>query len=224
MRTGGYQIIPETGFKINTVAGTGVKTKKDHAEKKIKLNDSKEDEPREEAAIPEKNELTDLTEALAAKEKEAQDNYERYLRAAAELDNYKKRAARDRADIIKYGKEDLIKDILPFMDSLDRALEHKDASDAQAFKNGIALIQEQLLCCLKKHGVERIESVGMDFDPNFHEALMQMDSADHQENQVVSEMEKGYLLNGRLVRPSRVCVCKKSKENIECEINEANGE
>jgi molecular chaperone GrpE len=191
------------------------------------VDDSEAAESAEEAAIPEHNELNELNElkeALAAKEKEAKDHYERYLRAVAELDNYKKRAARDRADIIKYGKEDLIKDILPFLDSLDRALEHADGNDAQAFKSGIALIQDQLLCCLKKHGVERIESVGANFDPNFHEAMMQVDSAEHQDNQVISEMGKGYLLNGRLIRPSRVCVCKKTKDNNGCEINEANGE
>jgi molecular chaperone GrpE len=202
----------------------GVKTKKDHSDQKTKADASDAVGAAEETAIPEHDELSELKEALATKEKESKDNYERYLRALAELDNYKKRAARDKAEIIKYGKEDLIKDILPFLDSLDRALAHTDAGDAQTFKDGIALIQDQLLCCLKKHGVERIESVGSDFDPNFHEALMQMESADHQDNQVVSEMEKGYLLNGRLIRPSRVCVCKKSKVNDGCEINEANGE
>jgi molecular chaperone GrpE len=201
-----------------------VKTKKDHSDQKTKADASDAVGAAEETAIPEHDELSELKEALATKEKESKDNYERYLRALAELDNYKKRAARDKADIIKYGKEDLIKDILPFLDSLDRALAHTDAGDAQTFKDGIVLIQDQLLCCLKKHGVERIESVGSDFDPNFHEALMQMESADHQDNQVVSEMEKGYLLNGRLIRPSRVCVCKKSKVNDGCEINEANGE
>ena len=201
-----------------------MKTKKDHSDQKTKADASDAVGAAEETAIPEHDELSELKEALATKEKESKDNYERYLRALAELDNYKKRAARDKAEIIKYGKEDLIKDIVPFLDSLDRALAHTDAGDAQTFKDGIALIQDQLLCCLKKHGVERIESVGSDFDPNFHEALMQMESADHQDNQVVSEMEKGYLLNGRLIRPSRVCVCKKSKVNDGCEINEANGE
>jgi molecular chaperone GrpE len=139
------------------------------------------------------------------------------LRAVAELDNYRKRSAREKTDIIKYGKEDIIKDILPFMDSLDRALEH-DTGDIQAFKDGIALIQEQLLCCLKKHGVERIDAAGSTFDPNFHEALMQMESDQHEDNTIINEMEKGYLLNGRLLRPSRVCVCKKiNKENDACE-------
>ena len=72
---------------------------------------------------------------MEAKEKEAKDNYDNYLRAVAELDNYRKRAAREKADIIKYGKEDLMKDILPFLDSLDRALEHADSNDVQAFKD-----------------------------------------------------------------------------------------
>ena len=198
-----------------------MKTKKDHIDKKIKVDTSEPAAVVEEAAD---TETENLKESLDAKEKEAKENYDRYLRTVAELDNYKKRAARDKADILKYGKEDLVKDILPFLDSLDRALTHADGNDAQAFKSGITLIQDQLLGCLKKHGVERIESAGLDFDPNFHEALMQMDSADHQNNQIVSEMEKGYLLNGRLIRPSRVCVCKKTTENNGCAINDTKGE
>ena len=166
----------------------------------------------------------DLTEKLEAKEKEAKENYDRYLRTMADLENYKKRAAKEKADIIKFGKEEIIRDILPFVDSLDRALEHS-TGDVKAFKEGIALVQEQLLCCLKKHGVERIETAGLAFDPNFHEALMQMESDQHENNKIVSEMEKGYLLNGRLLRPSRVCVCKKTnKENNVCEKNEDIGE
>lgn len=198
-----------------------MKTKKDHTDNKIKMEIAG---TAEKEIVSDHDELNELDEALEAKEKEAKENYDRYLRAVADLDNFRKRAARDKADTIKYAKEDLIKDILPFLDSLDRALKHKDSTDAQAFKDGIALIQDQLLCCLKKHGVERIESVGAVFDPNFHEALMRVDSADHQDNQVVSEMEKGYLLNGRLIRPSRVCVCKKTGQNSECEISDANGE
>lgn len=196
-------------------------SKKDHADRKIKVESG---EPVETAKDPvETNDPEKLKAALAAKEKEAEENFDRYLRTVAELENFKKRAARDKADIIKYGKEDLIKDILPFLDSLDRALAHAESSDAQSFASGIALIQDQLLCCLKKHGVERIDSIGENFDPNVHEALMQMNSAEHQDNQIVSEMEKGYLLNGRLIRPSRVCVCKKTKNNDGCEIKETNG-
>lgn len=196
-----------------------MKTKKDHHDKKIKVETPETDFVADDAADEEQQSLAD---ALAAKEKEAKENYDRYVRTLADLDNFKKRAAREKADTLKYGKEEIIKDILPFLDSLDRALEHADSSDAQTFKEGIALMQDQLLCCLKKHGVERIESAGASFDPNIHEALMQVESEQHANNQIVQEMEKGYLLNGRLVRPSRVCVCK--KDNQRCAINEEIGE
>ncbi len=198
-----------------------MKIKKEHTDKHEQLG-----EPHADKVVTEDHpqENVDINKKLEEKEKEAAANYDKYLRAVAELDNYRKRAAREKTDIIKYGNEELIKDILPFIDSLDRALEH-DTGDVQAFKEGIALIKEQLLNCLKKHGVERIETAGMDFDPNFHEALMQMGSDQHEDNKIVSEMEKGYLLNGRLLRPSRVCVCKKTnKENDICEKNEDIGE
>jgi molecular chaperone GrpE len=168
----------------------------------------------------------DLQAKLEEKEKEATANYDKYLRAVAELDNYKKRSAREKADIIKYGKEDVIKDILPFVDSLDRALEHAESNtDIQAFKEGLKLIQDQLLCCLRKHGVERIDCAGKEFDPNFHEAMMQVDSEQHAENKVINEYERGYMLNGRLLRPSKVSVCKKiNKEKNICEQIAENGE
>jgi molecular chaperone GrpE len=198
-----------------------VKFKKEHADKH-----GQHGEPHADKVIAENHpqENADINKKLEEKEKEAAANYDKYLRAVAELDNYRKRATREKADIIKYGKEDIIRDILPFVDSLDRALEHS-TGDVQAFKDGVALIQDQLLSCLKKHGVERIKTEGQNFDPNFHEALMQMESDQHEDNKIVSEMEKGYLLNGRLLRPSRVCVCKKTnKENDVCENNEDIGE
>jgi molecular chaperone GrpE len=195
-----------------------VKTKKEHKEHK-----NLEEEIDVQAQEPVASSDEDIDEEVSAKDsklkgKEAADNYDKYLRAVADLDNYKKRAIREKADIIKYGNEGIIKDILPFVDSLDRALEHADSSDVQAFKEGMKLIQEQLLSCLKKHGVEKIDSVGLDFDPNFHEAMMQVESEEHAENKVVNEVQKGYLLNGRLLRPSKVCICKKvNKENNLCE-------
>ena len=198
-----------------------MKIKKDHADKH-----GQPGEPHADKVVTEDHaqENVDLNKKLEEKEKEAAANYDKYLRTVADLENYKKRAIREKSDIIKYGNEELIKDILPFVDSLDRALEH-DTGDVQAFKDGVALIQEQLLCCLKKHGVERIETAGLNFDPNFHEALMQMESDQHEDNKIVSEMERGYLLNGRLLRPSKVCVCKNTnKENDVCEKNEDIGE
>jgi molecular chaperone GrpE len=207
-----------------------VKNKKEHSEHNVKHAQSGEHHSEKVAAEYHNQEIEDLKIKFEEKEKEAKDNYDKYLRTVADLDNYKKRAIRDKADAIKYGNEEIIKDIVPFMDSLDRALKH-DTGDVQAFKDGIALIQEQLICCLKKHGVERIDTVGKKFDPNFHEALMQVESGQHMNNQIVSEMEKGYLLNGRLIRPSRVCVCKNIKnennqniENDECEMMDDTGE
>jgi len=203
-----------------------VKNKKEHTEPNARHSTAGEHHKEKVVAETHHQEIEDLKQTLEIKEKEAATNYEKYLRAVADFDNYKKRAIRDKADAIKYGNEEIIKDILPFMDSLDRALEH-DTGDIKAFKDGIALIQDQLLCCLKKHGVERIDTAGKDFDPNFHEALMQIESDQHDDNKIVSEMEKGYLLNGRLIRPSRVCVCKKIKKennlnntNDECDIIE----
>ncbi len=194
------------------------KEHKEHKDHKAEIDDqdkavatsSDEDVDKEASA---RNE--ELKEELALKEKEVTANYDKYLRVVADLENYKKRSIREKADIIKYGKEDIIKDILPFVDNLDRALDHADSSDIQALKEGIRLIQEQLLSCLKKHGVEKIDSVGLDFDPNFHEAIMQVESEEHAENKVVNEVQKGYLLNGRLLRPSKVCICKNiNKKNI----------
>ena len=194
-----------------------MKFKKEHADKHSQSGEHHADKV---VAEDHPQENVDLNKKLEEKEKEAAANYDKYLRTVADLENYKKRAIREKGDILKYGNEELIKDILPFFDSLDRALEH-DTGDIQAFKDGVALIQEQLLNCLKKHGVKRIETADVNFDPNFHEALMQVESDQHEDNKIVSEMEKGYLLNGRLLRPSRVCVCKKTnKENDVCEKNE----
>jgi len=147
---------------------------------------------------------------LQEKVKEAAENYDRYLRAVADLDNYKKRAVKEKAEAIKYGNEKLIRDLLPLVDNISRALKHAETScDFEAFKEGLAMLQAQLICSLEKHGVEAIDCANKAFDPNYHEALMQVPSTDHETNQIVDELEKGYLLNGRLLRPSKVSVCKR---------------
>jgi molecular chaperone GrpE len=166
----------------------------------------------------------DLMVKLQEAEKRASENYDKYVRAAAELDNYKKRALREKADAIKYGNDNLLRDILPLVDSLDRAMEHAcNSDDFDTFKKGLKMLQEQLLCCLQKHGVVQIDSVGKDFDPNVHEAMMQVESEEHKESKVVGEFERGYLLNGRLLRPAKVSVCRRLKKeghNVCAETNE----
>jgi molecular chaperone GrpE len=175
------------------------KTKKDMAEKK--------DQAAQEPVVEEQGD--DLRARLEESEKRAAENYDKYLRAVAELENYKKRAAREKADAIAYGNETLIRDALPILDSLDRASEQACTSvDMAAFKEGFKLVKDQLLCCLGKHGVEKIEAVGADFNPHLHDALMQVASEEHNDSKVVEEFEKGYLLRGRLLKPAKVSVGK----------------
>ena len=174
----------------------------------------KETTEQEESAINEPvvaEKIDDLTARLEEAEKKAAENYDKYVRAVAELDNYRKRAARDKADAIAYGNETLIKDVLPIIDSLDRATEHAGkAADMGAFKEGFKLVKDQLLCCLGKHGVEAIAAVGEAFDPQLHDAMLQVESGVEGHSKVVEEFEKGYLLKGRLLKPAKVSVGKAS--------------
>lgn len=153
--------------------------------------------------------LSDLEQA----HKEAAENYDRYLRISAEFENYKKRVSKERTDLINFSNEKLLRDLLPVLDSLDRAIDHAaSAGDFDAFVEGLGLISEKLQGMLTRHGVERIEAVGKDFDPNYHEALMQVENDEYGNNKVVEEFEKGYLLNGRLLRPAKVTVSKGTTE------------
>ncbi len=166
------------------------------------------------------NKMQDLMVKLQEEGKNAAENYDKYVRAVADLDNFRKRAAREKADAIQYGNEALLRDILPLVDGIDRALEHAcNSEDFEAFKKGLKLLQGQLLGCLQKHGVEVIDTAGKGFDPHVHEAMMQVESAQHEESQVVGEFERGYLLNGRLLRPAKVSVCKRPSMGGEPEDN-----
>ena len=156
---------------------------------------------------------SDSQRKIEEAEKKAAENYDKYMRAVAELDNFKKRAAKDKAEAIAYGNEKLIKDVLPILDSLERASEHAcNSADIEAFKEGFKLVKDQLLCCLGKHGVEKIEAVGADFNPHLHDALLQVESEKHDDSKVVEEFEKGYLLHGRLLKPAKVSVARSSKK------------
>lgn len=156
----------------------------------------------------------ELMVRLQEAEKRAAENYDRYLRAVADLDNYRKRCAREKEEAIRFGNETLLRDILPLVDNVDRALEHAcNSVDFNAFREGLRMLQGQLMGCLQKHGVETIEAKGKDFDPHIHEAMLQVESDEHEDSKVVGEFEKGYLLNGRLLRPAKVSVCRRTKKN-----------
>jgi molecular chaperone GrpE len=135
------------------------------------------------------------------------DTHERLLRVAAEFDNFKKRATKEREDAQKFGIERLLKDFLPVADNLERALDHAEEHDLRQVIEGVKLVQKLLESALAKHGVVGFSALGQPFDPNVHEALMQQES-EAPPGTVVSEMSRGYKLNERLVRPAAVVVAR----------------
>jgi len=153
--------------------------------------------------------LEDLRKKLDEKEKEVKEIHDRMLRLAADLENYKKRATREKEELVKFSNEEVIKSILPFVDNLERAVDHSDkASEAESLVEGAKLTIRQLLQALNKFGLSPIESLGKPFDPTFHEAVMVVATDQHQPNHVVEEFRKGYLLHDRLIRPAAVSVSK----------------
>lgn len=156
-----------------------------------------------------------LKAQVEEKAKLAGENYDRFLRAQAELDNYKKRVEREKSSLVKYGNEELIKALLPVIDNLERALNHPQGENPDGLMEGIEITLNQLLQVLEKFGVTPVASVGEPFDPSKHEAMMQVESADHEPNTVVSELQKGYFLNDRLLRPAMVSVAQPPREREE---------
>jgi molecular chaperone GrpE len=162
-----------------------------------------------ELAAPEVTEakIQELEEALAAKGQEAATNWDKYLRERADLENYRKRVQREKEEILKYGNEQFIVELLPALDNLERAVAHASEESLTAVIEGVKLTANMLLSTLKKFGVTPVETPpGTPFDPNFHQAMAQVESAEQQPNTVVSEFQKGYLLNERLIRPAMVTV------------------
>ena len=164
-----------------------------------------EDEAREEAS----SEIAKLRQQLEAKELEAKENYDRFVRQLAELDNFKKRMAREKADAIRYANEELTRDLLPVLDNLERAIEHaKEGGNGKPLVEGIEMVLKGFLEALSKHGVKQISALGEFFDPAKHEAIAQVASEQHKPNTVVAEHHKGYYLLDRLLRPALVTVAK----------------
>lgn len=131
------------------------------------------------------------------------------IRITAEFQNYKKRVEKEKADIYKFANEKLIVDILPVMDDFDRAVESFSSFEGnEGFTSGIEMIKKSLDEFMKKNSVEKIESVGKPFDPNFHHAVMSEESGEYEEETVIAEFQKGYTLNGKVIRPAMVKVSK----------------
>ena len=146
-------------------------------------------------------------------DKDYKELYQKYLRLAADFENYKKRLAKEKSDIIAYGNEELIKALLNVLDNLERAIEHSDVeADSSPLLEGVKLVHKQFLSCLEKFGVQFIDaSRGTEFDPRLHQAIERVESPDITPGMIISEMLKGYTLKDRLLRPALVAVSKGSE-------------
>ena len=160
-----------------------------------------------EPAMVTPEQLTELKERAAR----ADENWERLLRTSADFDNFKKRAAREKQEAIKYANEALLQKLMPVMDNFDMALAaaQKNGLDAgQSLQAGVSMIFQQFKSALAEAGLEELDAMGKPFDPNFHEALSQQETSDVPDGQVVQQLRKGYKLRDRLLRPASVVVAK----------------
>ncbi len=203
-----------------------IKTGAEHKEKDATSAENRKkslvDEPdtgREEAdrekngEIPFENMTEEELIARANELKEsAEKNYELYLRSQAEMENMRKRWQREKEDWVKFSNESLIKDILPALDSLEKAISHCAVSNEDcldALQQGVELTLKGLKDALTRAGLEAIEAKGEAFDPNYHQAVSEMEDEQAEPGTVLTELQKGYLLNQRLLRPAMVVVNKK---------------
>lgn len=182
----------------------GKKTEK-NATEQVAENPAEELSPEAEPLV----ENTGLEQQLAETLEEKQRLQEQYLRTLADMDNLRKRTTREKEEIAKFANEGILRDILPVIDNLERAVEHSEKADeGGGLLEGVRMTLSQFTQVLGRFGVETIESVGKPFDPAYHQAMGQLESADHPVNTVMVEMQKGYQLNERLLRPAFVLVAK----------------
>ena len=158
--------------------------------------------------------LTALKNEIEAARAEASTNWDLYLRERADLENARKRHQRDKEDALRFANDRLLKEIIPVLDNLERAVEHAEQSDDdnQGLLEGVNMTINQFRKALEDFGAKPINAIGTAFDPNLHQAMGQVDSADQTPNTVVTEFQKGYLLHDRLLRPSLVMLAKAPTE------------
>ena len=151
-----------------------------------------------------------LEEQLAASRAEAEKNWDLYLRERADLENFRRRAQREKEDLSRFANENIIKEIIPVVDNLERAVAHarQESGDTEGLLQGVEMTLSMFAKALDKFGVTPFNAIGDPFDPARHEAMGQLESAEHAPNTVVHEMQKGYLLSNRLLRPALVMLAK----------------
>jgi molecular chaperone GrpE len=157
-----------------------------------------------------KDPLKELEEKLNAARGEAEEKHERLLRVSADFENYKKRSAREMDELRKFANQSLLKEMLSVVDNLELAINSANERQVQddSMKTGLDLTHKEILRVFKKFSVTPIECVGNAFDPTYHEAVMQEETDEFPENTVINEMQKGYLIHDRLLRPAMVVVAK----------------
>jgi molecular chaperone GrpE len=142
-------------------------------------------------------------------QRQRDDYYDRLLRKTAEFDNYRKRIERERQQVTEAASADLVTELLPLVDNLERALRADAGSEgAEAYRRGVELIHRQLLDVLTKRGVRPVDAIGEDFDPHFHQAVTHEPAEGRREGEVIEEFSRGYMLGDRLLRPAMVKVAK----------------
>ncbi|SFD55607.1 molecular chaperone GrpE [Lentibacillus persicus] len=139
---------------------------------------------------------------------ERDDMQQRLLRVQAEFDNFKKRSQKEKESERKYKSEDVVKELLPALDNFERALQVEVTDETKSFMDGVSMVYSQIKEALKTQGVEEIESVGQPFDPNIHHAVMQVEDENAESETVTEELQKGYYLKDRVIRPAMVKVNK----------------
>src|SRR5690606_28307987 len=174
------------------------------------VDDSVETEvvEQEESPSNKDEELETYNEEVENLQKEKEELYQRFLRAQAEFDNFKKRTIKERESAAKYKSQDLATELLPAIDNFERALQVEVDESNKGLLEGISMVYRQLIDALKSQGIEAIESVGKEFDPNIHQAVMQVEDESMDSNVVVEELQKGYLIKDRVIRPAMVKVNK----------------
>ena len=158
------------------------------------------------------NVTAEQLEELKQRAAKTDEHWDRLLRTTADFDNFKKRAAREKQDAIKFANESLLQKLIPVLDNFDMAIaatQNAQGQAAQSLQTGVNMIYQQLKNALAEAGLEEIDGTGKPFDPNFHEAVSQKETADLPEGQVVQQMRKGYKFRERLLRPASVVVSKK---------------
>jgi molecular chaperone GrpE len=179
-------------------------------DKNIHPNSSLEDDKTDESGC------SDLEQALATKADEVKGLNDRHLRLAAEFENYKRLAQRDQREQAKFANETLLKDLLPIVDNLQRAVDFsKSSAGSDQLTQGVQLTLKQFVETLSKFGVRQITSVGEPFDPTRHQAVAKIESDNQPENTIIQEHQPGYLLHDRIVRPAMVTVAAAPREEGE---------